>query len=60
MISNEDLEKIQTINDNLYKKYNDDEDIIELQVLINRFRNELDVVDPKEVVTTSDGKEFVQ
>ena len=55
----ENVEKIQEICNTLYNIKNTDE-LIDLQVIINEYRNKYDITDPREIINTDNGKGFVQ
>lgn len=55
----ENVEKIQGICNTLYNIKNTDE-LIDLQVIINEYRNKYDITDPREIINTDNGKGFVQ
>ncbi|MBO7210100.1 MAG: hypothetical protein J6V44_03685 [Methanobrevibacter sp.] len=55
----EKLEKAQEIVNELYEtKYNSD--LLEAQIIINGYRNEYDITDPREIINYDNGKGFVQ
>lgn len=51
---------LQDVNDNLYDMYGATDGVLELQVFINERRRDFDITDPKEVINTDDGMNFVQ
>lgn len=53
------IETLQQICNDLYN-ISSSEDLIELQVIINGYRNKFDVTDPREVINWDNGKGFVQ
>ena len=53
------LEKLQEINNKLYNEKSTDENI-DLQVLINTYRYEFDITDPREIIHYDNGKGYVQ
>lgn len=53
------LEELQEIVNKLYEAGSCDE-LIELQVIINQYRNEYDITDPREIINWDNGKGFVQ
>ena len=55
----EKLEKAQEIENELYELKNDP-NLIEVQVIINGYRYEYDITDPREIINYDNGKGFVQ
>lgn len=55
----ETLEELQEINNKLYNEKSTEENI-ELQVLINNYRYEFDITDPREIIHYDNGKGYVQ
>ena len=55
----ENVEKLQQICNDLYNVKHSDY-LIELQVIINIYRYEFDITDPREVIHIDNGKGFVQ
>lgn len=53
------IEELQQICNDLYL-ISSTEELIELQVIINEYRNKYDVTDPREVVNIDGGTSFVQ
>lgn len=53
------IESLQQICNDLYN-ISSTESLIELQVIINEYRNKYDVTDPREVINWDNGKGFVQ
>ena len=53
------IEQLQEINNKLYDIHSD-ETLIDLQVVINMYRNKYDITDPREIIHTDNGKGFVQ
>lgn len=51
---------LQDVNDKLYNDYGATDGILDLQVFINELRRDYDITDPKEVINTDDGMDFVQ
>lgn len=55
----ENVEKLQQICNDLYNiKYSDY--LIDLQVIINEYRNKYDITDPREIIHVDNGKGYVQ
>lgn len=55
----ENVEKLQQICNDLYNiKYSDY--LIDLQIIINGYRNKFDITDPREIIHVDNGKGFVQ
>lgn len=53
------VEKLQQICNDLYNiKYSDY--LIDLQVIINEYRNKYDITDPREIIHVDNGKGYVQ
>ena len=53
------VEKLQQICNDLYNiKYSDY--LIDLQIIINEYRNKFDITDPREIIHVDNGKGFVQ
>lgn len=55
----ENVENLQQICNELYN-ISSSENLIELQVIINEYRNKYDVTDPREVINWDNGKGYVQ
>ncbi len=53
------IEQLQEINNKLYDIHSD-ETLIDLQVIINMYRNKYDITDPREIIHTDNGRGFVQ
>jgi hypothetical protein len=53
-------DKLQEINNKLYEKYGDKDDIIIFQARINQIRHEYNIVDPSEIIHRFDDGAFVQ
>lgn len=53
------LERAQSVLNKLYD-LNPSDVLIEVQVLINKYRYEFDITDPREVIHIDNGKGFVQ
>lgn len=53
------VEMLQQICNDLYN-ISSTENLIELQVIINEFRYEYDITDPREIINVDNGKGFVQ
>ena len=53
------IESLQQICNDLYN-ISSSENLIELQVIINEYRNKYDVTDPREIINWDNGKGFVQ
>ena len=53
------VEDLQEITNKLYEVKNT-EMLIELQVIINRYRNEFDITDPREIIHVDNGRGYVQ
>lgn len=51
----QNLNRLQEINNQLYEKHGADQNIINLQVEINKIRNFYDIPDPAELTKYSDG-----
>ena len=55
----ENVEKLQQICNDLYNiKYSDY--LIDLQIIINEYRNKFDITDPREIIHVDNGKGYVQ
>lgn len=55
------LDNLQQINDKLFDKHGLTDNVLDLQLFINQTRNELDIVDEKDIILTDDeGNSFVQ
>ena len=54
------VESLQETCNKLYERYGLDDNILELQILINEYRNEYDITDPREIIHTDNGRGFVQ
>ncbi len=55
----ENVEKLQQICNDLYNiKYSDY--LIDLQIIINGYRNKFDITDPREIIHVDNGKGYVQ
>lgn len=54
------LERLQELNNLLYKENPEETLLIDLQVYINTIRNQYDITDPREIIHTDNGKGFVQ
>ena len=55
-----ELEKIQEICNKYYEKYGMSDEILDLQIWINKVRNKYDITDPREITHYDNGKGFVQ
>lgn len=53
------VEKLQQICNDLYNIKHSDY-LIDLQVIINEYRNKLDITDPREIIHVDNGKGYVQ
>lgn len=53
------IEELQEINNKLYEVKNT-EMLIDLQVIINSYRNEFDITDPREIIHVDNGRGYVQ
>ena len=56
---NDNIEALQQVCNDLYN-ISPSESLIELQVIINEFRNKHDVTDPREVINWDNGRGYVQ
>jgi hypothetical protein len=54
------VNKLQAINNVLYSKYGDEDNIIIFQARINQIRNLYDIVDKSEIIHIQPDGEFVQ
>lgn len=54
------LMKLQEINNNLYEKYGLTDEVLDLQVYINKKRNEYNIVDENEILFIEPEGRFVQ
>lgn len=55
----EPIEKLQEINNTLYQDHPYNE-TIDLQIIINTYRNKYDLTDPREITHIDNGKGYVQ
>ncbi len=55
----ENVEKLQQICNDLYNIKHSDY-LIDLQIIINKYRNQFDITDPREIIHVDNGKGFVQ
>lgn len=55
-----EIANLQQICNALYEKHDLTPEILELQVAINTYRNKFDSVDPREVIHTEHGEQYVQ
>lgn len=54
------LMKLQEINNDLYRKYGLTDEVLDLQVYINKKRNEYNIVDENEILFVEPEGRFVQ
>lgn len=53
------VEKLQQICNDLYN-LNHSDHLIDLQIIINKYRNKFDITDPREIIHIDNGKGYVQ